>query len=103
MKRFNANAFRFTAAALFGATLSTTAVAGEYKCNRPHTSIDQRACDAAAQGPVALRRFIQRMQVIESLSFSDYMTDAQLLAWRETNKPTRTAGVNSAGTEAPKR
>ena len=103
MKRFNANAFRFAAAALFGATLSTTGVAGEYKCNRPHTSIDQRACDAAAQGPDALRRFIQRMRVIESLSFSDYMTDAQLLAWHEANKPTRTAEVNAAGTEAPKR
>ena len=103
MKRFNANAFRFTAAALFGATLSTTGVAGEYKCNQPPTRIDQLACDAAAQGPVALRRFIQRMQVIESLSFSDYMTDGQLLAWREANQPTRTAGVNSAGTEAPKR
>ena len=103
MKRFNANAFRFTAAALFGATLSTTGVAGEYKCNQPPTRIDQLACDAAAQGPVALRRFIQRMQVIESLSFSDYMTDAQLLTWREANQPTRTAGVNRADTKATTR
>ena len=103
MKRLNTNAFRFTAAALFGATLSTTAFAGDYKCNQPPTRIDQLACDAAAQGPVALRRFIQRMQVIESLSFSDYMTDAQLLAWREANERTRTAGVNHAGTEVSKR
>jgi hypothetical protein len=103
MKRFNANAFRFTAAALFGATLSTAGVAGEYKCNQPPTRIDQLACDAAAQGPVALRRFIQRMQVIEPLSFSDYMTDAQLLAWREANEPTRTAKGDRAGTEGPKR
>ena len=101
MKRFNA--FCFTAAALCGATLSTTGVAGEYKCNRPHNPIDQRACDAAAQGPDALRRFIERMRVIESLSFSDYMTDAQLLAWHEANKPTRTVEVNTAGTEAAKR
>ena len=103
MKRFNANAFRFTAAALFGATLSTIAVAGDYKCNQPPTRIDQLACDAAAQGPVALRRFIQRMQVIESLNFSDYMTDAQLLAWREGNGPTRTAKVDRPETEAPRR
>ena len=103
MKRFNANAFRFTAAALFGATSDTTGVAGEYKCNQPPTRIDQIAGDAAAQGSVALRRFIQRVQVIESLSFSDYMTDVQPFAWREVNKPTRTAEVNSAGTEAPKR
>jgi len=104
MKRFNANAFRFAAAALFGATLSTTAVANpDYKCNEPRTGIDRRACEAAAHGPVALRRFIQRMQVIESLSFSDYMNDAQLLAWREANEPTRTAKVDRAGTEGPKR
>ena len=81
MKRFNANAFRFTAAA----------------------QIDQRACDAAAQGPDELRRFIQRVQGIASLSFSDYMTDAQVFAWRKANAPTRTAEVNRAGTEAPKR
>ena len=103
MKRFNANAFRFAAAALFAATMSTTGIAGEYRCTQPQTSIDQRACDAAAQGPVALRRFIQRMQAIESLSFSDYMTDAQLLAWRETNEPTRTAKVDRASPESQKR
>lgn len=104
MKRFNANAFRFTAAALFGATLSATAVANpDYKCNEPRTGIDQRACDAAAQGPDELRRFIQRVQSIASLSFSDYMTDAQVFAWRKANAPTRTAEVNRAGTEAPKR
>jgi hypothetical protein len=88
----NATDFRFTAAAMIGMTLATTAVAGtDYKCDESPTSIDRRACDAAKQGPEALRRFIQRMRVIESLDFVNYMTDAQLLAWREAKEPTRTA------------
>lgn len=88
----NATAFRFTAAALVGTALSTVAVAGTvYKCDAPSTSIDRRACEAAKQGPEALRRFIERIRVIESLEFANYMTDAQLLAWREAKEPTRTA------------
>jgi hypothetical protein len=77
---------------VFGAVLTTAAVAHtNYKCNDPRTPIDRRACEAAKQGPDALRRFIERMRVIESLDFYDYMTDAQLLAWRQVNEPTRTA------------
>ena len=98
MNRFNATAFRFAAAALFGAVLSSAAIASSnYKCDEPRTPIDRRACDAAAQGPEALRRFIERMRVIESLEFSDYMTDAQLLAWRDAKKPTRTVRANADG------
>ncbi len=79
-------------AALFGAAMSTAAVArAAYKCDEPRTPIDQRACETAKQGPEALRRFIQSMRVIESLYFFDYMTDAQLLAWREAREPTQTA------------
>ena len=100
MNRFNATALRFAAAALFGATLSTTAVANsEYKCDQPRTPIDKRACEAAAQGPVALRRFIQRMQGIESLLFSHYMTDEQLLAWREGTNPTRVSRADDVATK----
>ena len=88
----NAKVFRLTAAAVFGAVLTTAAVAHtNYKCNDPRTPIDRRACEAAKQGPDALRRFIERMRVIESLDFYDYMTDAQLLAWRQVKEPTRTA------------
>jgi hypothetical protein len=88
----NATAFRFTAAALLGATLTTATVArADYKCDEPRTLIDRRACEAAKQGPEALRHFIERIRVIESLDFYDYMTEAQLLAWREVKEPTRTA------------
>jgi len=87
----NATAFRFTVVALIGATLTTAAVARDYKCDEPPTQIDRRACEAAKLGPDELRRFIQRVRGIESLQFLDYMTDAQLLAWREAKEPTRTA------------
>ena len=98
MNRINTIAIRSIAAALFGAVLSSAAVAGSnYKCDEPRTPIDRRACEAAAQGPVALRRFIERMQSIESLQFSDYMTDAQLLAWRDAKEPTYTVRANADG------
>ncbi len=98
MNRINTIAIRSIAAALFGAVLSSAAIASSnYKCDEPRTPIDRRACDAAAQGPEALRRFIERMRVIESLEFSDYMTDAQLLAWRDAKEPTRTVRANADG------
>jgi hypothetical protein len=88
----NSTYFRLTAATLVGITLATTAVAGtDYKCDEPRTQIDRRACEAAKNGPDELRWFIQRVRGLESLDFSDYMTDAQLLAWRQAKEPTRTA------------
>lgn len=53
----------------------------EYRCDSPSTSIDARACEKAAEGPAALRQFIQRMRVIESLDFNDYVDEARLIAW----------------------
>jgi hypothetical protein len=53
----------------------------EYRCDSPPTSIDARACEKAAEGPAALRQFIQRMRVIESLDFNDYVNEARLIAW----------------------
>ena len=58
----------------------------EYKCDEPSTSIHARACEKAAEGPVGLRHFIQRMQVIENLDFNDYINEARLLAWSERSK-----------------
>jgi hypothetical protein len=58
----------------------------EYKCDEPSTSIDARACAKAVEGPTALRRFIQRMQVIQNLDFNDYVNEARLLAWKERSK-----------------
>jgi hypothetical protein len=58
----------------------------EYKCDDPSTSIHARACAKAAEGPAALRQFVQRMQVIENLDFYDYVNEARLLAWSERSK-----------------
>jgi hypothetical protein len=50
-------------------------------CSDPPHPIDQRACDAAEQGPEALRRFIDRMRPIRELHFYDYVNQARLVAW----------------------
>ena len=38
---------------------------------------DRVACEKAKEGPSALRQYIQRIRVIESLYFSDYVNEAQ--------------------------
>ena len=78
----------------FATLLLASAAAGasaEYRCNPAPSSIDQRACEAARQGPDALRHFIQRMRVIESLDFYDYVNDATLLAGEEKRAQERAA------------
>ena len=75
------SAFRITSVALLaGAAIAGTAQA-RYLCDEPPTSRDARACEAAKESPAALRRFIQRMQGIEFMQFSDYVNEAQRLAW----------------------
>lgn len=69
------------------ALLSTQAQA-EFKCNSPAVSFDRVACEKAKEGPDALRRYIQRMQGITSLQFSDYVNEAQAAAWAQ-NEPSR--------------
>jgi len=64
----------------------------EYKCDEPSRSIHARACEKAAEGPAALRQFIQRMRVIESLYFNDYVDHVRLLAWSEAER-SKTASI----------
>jgi len=66
-----------TQAAAVGAILSAvafwpTAAIAEYKCDNPRSTIDQRACAKAAEGPAALRQFVARTQTIWGLYFWDY-------------------------------
>jgi len=69
--------------------LSTVAIAcaapwvahAEYRCDPPPTSIDRRACEAAAESPAALRQYIQRVQGIRNLQFDDYVNKESVLAW----------------------
>lgn len=53
----------------------------EFKCNAPSAHIDRVACEKAKESPQALRRYVERVRMIESLEFSDYVTEAQARAW----------------------
>ena len=80
------------------ALLSTQARA-EFKCDSPTVRVDRIACEKAKESPSALRRYIERMRIIESLDFSDYVNDAQEAAWaqNESNRATtKKASVHSA-------
>lgn len=91
----SANAIRITAA--LSVTLLAAAAQAEYRCNPAPSPVDARACEAAQQGPEALRRFIQRMQPIINLSFHDYVNEATLVAW-EANEARERAVQQSAKT-----
>jgi len=42
------------------------------RCDDPQTAVDRRACSFAAQGPDALRRFVERTRAIYALYYPDY-------------------------------
>ena len=69
------------------ALLSTPARA-EFKCGSPQTRLDRVACEKAKESPSALRQYIQRIRVIDSLYFPDYVNEAQAAAWAQ-NEPKR--------------
>ncbi len=68
--------------------LVSTQARAEFKCDAPSMHIDRAACEKAKESPRALRQYIQRMRVIESLQFSDYVDEAQARVWAQ-NEPTR--------------
>ncbi len=71
----------------------------EFKCDSPTVRVDRVACEKAKESPSALRRYIERMRVIESLDFSDYVNDAQAAAWAQNESsraPAKKATVHSA-------
>ena len=98
MNRFNATAFRFAAAAFFGAALSPAAIASSNTnaTNRVRLSIAAHA-RLLRKVPMHCAGLSSACKSIESLEFSDYMTDAQLLAWRDAKEPTRTVRANADG------
>jgi hypothetical protein len=80
------------------ALLSTSAHA-EFKCNSPTVTFDRAACEKAKEGPDALRQYIQRIQGITSLQFSDYVNEARVAEWAQHDSirtATRKASVQSA-------
>lgn len=52
---------------------STRPVATGYRCDNPQGSVDRRACEMAARGPDALRRFVERTRGIYELYYWDYI------------------------------
>ena len=80
------------------AVVSTQARA-EYKCNKPQVTFDRTACEKAKEGPDALRQYIQRVRAIDSLQFSDYVSEAQARAWLQAESDraaAKKASVRSA-------
>lgn len=76
----------------------------EYRCDNPSTSIDARACEKAAESPAALRQYIQRMRVIDSLDFNDYVNEARLVAWANAERGRQAStweGARAAADEYP--
>lgn len=76
----------------------------EYRCDDPSTSVHARACEKAAEGPAALRQFVQRMRVIENLDFNDYVNEARLVAWANADRSRQAStfeGAKAAADEYP--
>jgi len=97
MNRFKA----ISSALLFVPALAlvSTQARAEFKCDAPSTNVDRTACEKAKESPTALRHYIQRIQMIHSLQFSDYVSDAQTRAWAESASkrvPVRKASVQAA-------
>ena len=44
----------------------------DHRCDAPRSTIDQRACAKAAEGPEPLRRFVERTRTIYALYYFDY-------------------------------
>ena len=77
----NATITRLTSVLLFTGAFATGAHA-EYRCDLAPTPVDQRACDAAKQGPDALRRFVERWtSKMSNLYFADYVDAKTERAW----------------------
>ena len=79
--------------------LASTQARAEYKCNAPGARIDRVACEKAKEGPQALRRYVERVRMIESLQFSDYVSEAQARAWLQAESDravAKKASVQSA-------
>lgn len=88
-----ATALRICPAIVLAAAFSASANA-EYRCAPAPTSIDQRACEAAAQGPEALRRYVQRWdKQMDGLAFANYVDPKTAQSWEAKS---RTASLPDA-------
>ncbi len=82
------------------ATSLAAAVHAEYRCDPAPTPRDQSACDAAKQGPDALRRFVERWtSKMSNLYFADYVDAKTERAWDALQAQARSKEVNVATNE----
>jgi len=74
------------AMAVTAAAICATARA-EYRCDAPATPEDDRACALARTGsPDGLRQFIQRTQSVYGLYFYDYVREADIDRWSDSER-----------------
>ncbi|MGH3851532.1 MAG: hypothetical protein ACRDRT_17890, partial [Pseudonocardiaceae bacterium] len=59
------------AGALLASTVALSAHAADCKAPDTNSWIEKRACEKANEGPVALRRFIDRTRMIYGLVYAD--------------------------------
>lgn len=82
------------------ATGIAAAAHAEYRCNPPPSVYDRLACEAAQQGPTALRRFVERWtSKMSNLQFSDYVDPKTARAWDAKQAQAESKEVNVATNE----
>jgi hypothetical protein len=91
--------------AAFVAAAFTASANAEYRCDPAPRWMDRAACEAAAQGPEALRRYVESMNAIRvNLQFADYVDlktaqrwqaeEHQLAAQKEANDSAQKVASN---------
>ncbi len=79
---------RISAALLVTAAFTASANA-EYRCDPAPNWTDRAACEAANQGPDALRRFVQTMNTLRiNLQFTDYVDFKTAERWDAQRRQT---------------
>jgi len=72
----------------------------EYRCDPAPSVYDRLACEAAQQGPTALRRFVERWtSKMSNLYFYDYVDAKTERAWEAKQAQERSTEVNVATNE----
>ena len=85
-----------------GLVLATGVAAAhaEYRCAPAPTSIDRGACEAAKQGPDALRRFVERWtSKMSNQYFADYVDAKTERAWDAKQAQAASKGLSVATNE----
>lgn len=77
---------RQVAVAIVVAAFVAGSAQAENRCKDPFSTLDQRVCALAKQGPDELRRFIDRTRSIYGLYFYDYATEADFERWEAARR-----------------